>query len=286
MIDESFQYRDESNNLTDQAQNLIAKALRFPELELLKNRSKRFDKNVDLLNYSVSLTDLNHRLDASYHVPLVDTVEKHLQTHAHKTTKLNDARICQSIILPGRFRRVYVEEGKGRVFIGGKQIYDLDPSNKKYLSLSHHRKRIEDELTLRENMTLISCSGTIGKVNIVPNHWDGWTANQHIIRLEPSSEEIAGYLYAWLASVYAYPLIVRFCYGAVIDEINDKQVSQITVPLLRDCNIQKLINDKVLEANQKRTIAYRLEKKALKILDSKVIFNKLISKRDISESGA
>ena len=31
---------------------------------------------------------------------------------------------------------MYVEEGYGKVFIGGKQLYELDPSNKKYLSIN------------------------------------------------------------------------------------------------------------------------------------------------------
>ena len=174
--------------------------------------------------------------------------------------------------MPGRFKRVYVEEGNGVVFFGGKQLYELDPSNKKYLSLKQHRDRIKDELTLRENMTLITCSGTIAKVTITPQHWDGWTANQHIIRVVPINDEIAGYLYAWLSSDYAYPLIIRYTYGAVVDEINDNQVSEIVVPLLHDKNTQREINDTVLEANRKRTEAYKLEQEALHVLDEKVIY--------------
>jgi len=58
----------------------------------------------------------------------------------------------------------------------------------------------------------------------------------------------------------------------VIDEINDLQVSEIVVPLLRDENVQREINDTVLEANRKRTEAYNLEQEALKVLDEKVIY--------------
>ena len=114
--------------------------------------------------------------------------------------------------------------------------------------------------------------GTIGKVAIVPKHWDGWTANQHIIRVVPSNNEIAGYLYAWLSSDYAYPLITRYIHGAVIDEINDVQVSKISVPLLQDEDMQRKINDSVLDANRKRTEAYNLEQEALRVLDEKVIY--------------
>ena len=58
----------------------------------------------------------------------------------------------------------------------------------------------------------------------------------------------------------------------VVDEIDDKQVSAIAIPLLNETNTQKEINDKVLEANRKRTKAYKLEQEALDILDEKVIY--------------
>ena len=89
-------------------------------------------------------------------------------------------------------------------------LHELDPSNKKYLSLSQHGERIEKQLELHENMTLITCSGTIGKVALVGRHWEKWAANQHIIRIVPASENIAGYLNIFLASEYGYHLITRY----------------------------------------------------------------------------
>ena len=88
----------------------------------------------------------------------------------------------------------------------------------------------------------------------------------------PIDDKIAGYLYAWLSSDYAYPLITRYIHGAVIDEINDTQVSEDGMPLVHDKNVQQEINDTVLEANRKRTEAYTLEQEALKVLDEKVIY--------------
>ena len=158
------------------------------------------------------------------------------------------------------------------MFFGGEQIWELDPSNKKHLSISQHGDRIKDQLTLRENMIMITRSGTIGKVQIVPKQWDGWTANEHVIRIVPTSNEIAGYIYAWLSSDYAYPLITRHTHGAVVDEIDDKQVSNIAIPILHDENTQKEMNDLVLQANRKRTEAYKLEQEALSVLNEKVIY--------------
>ena len=272
LVEESFKLRDESNELMDMAQVLLREALELPSIEVLHEQAEQFDKTTGVLNYSVPLSEIHGRLDGSYYVPIVDVIEQYIARTAGEIVKVGDSQISQSVILPGRFKRVYVEEGNGVIFFGGKQLYELDPSNKKYLSLKQHKDRIKDELTLRENMTLITCSGTIAKVTIAPKHWDGWTANQHVIRVVPKSDEIAGYLYAWLSSEYAYPLIIRYTYGAVVDEINDDQVSEIVVPLLRDENVQKEINEMVLEANLKRTKAYNLEQKVLRVLDEKVIY--------------
>ena len=272
LIEESFKLRDESNELMDASQALLKAALQLPSIEVLQERSEQFDKTAGVLNYSVSSNEVIDRLDGSYYVPVVKAIEQHIAKTAREVLKVGDSRISQSVILPGRFKRVYVEEEYGVPFIGGKQIFELDPNNKKYLSLTQHEDRIKGELTLRENMILITCSGTIGKVTIVPKHWKGWTANQHIIRVVPPNNDIAGYLYAWLSSDYAYPLITRYVHGSVIDEINDWQVSEVVVPLLRDEDTQKEINHKVLEANRKRTEAYNLEQEALKVLDEKVIY--------------
>lgn len=123
-------------------------------------------------------------------------------------------------------------------------------------------------------MTLITCSGTIGKVALVGKHWENWTANQHIIRILPASEDIAGYLNIFLASDYGKVLITRFTYGSVVDEIDDNHVRQIAIPLLKNHTVQKKINDLALEANEKRYQAYLLEQEALQIMDKDVIYAK------------
>lgn len=80
--------------------------------------------------FDVKLSNMNLRLDASYHVPVADAIVTHLKENAAEVTKVGDSRISKAVILPGRFARVYVDEGYGRVLIGGKQLGELDPSGK------------------------------------------------------------------------------------------------------------------------------------------------------------
>ena len=272
LVEESFKLRDESNELLDAAQVLLKEALELPSIEVLHEQADQFDETADVLNYSVLLSKVIYRLDGSYYVPVVKVIEQHLAKTAKEIVKVGDSRISQSVTLPGRFKRIYVEEGNGVVFLGGKQIHELDPSNKKHISISKHTEKIKSELTIKEGMILITRAGTPGKIGFAPQHWDGWAITDNIVSLVPGSNCIAGYLYAWLSSDYGQELLHRFVCGSVVSYLEKEHIMQVSVPLLRDENIQREINDTVLEANRKRTEAYNLEQKALKVLDEKVIY--------------
>lgn len=272
LIMKSYELRDESNELLDAAEELLIKALKLPPIDDFK--PEYFDTSSNLKNYSVKFSELNNRFEATFHVPIVKSIINHFKSHAEEVTTIGDERISKKIILPGRFKRVYVDEGQGTVFFGGKQIYELDPSEKKYLSVKHHKKRISEELRLIENMVLLTRSGTIGKVALVPKHWENWVINEHVIRIIPASNSISGYLYVFLSSPYGYELIKRFTYGSVVDEIDDNHVSQIEIPLINP-EKQDEINRLALEANKLRYEAYRLEQRALAIVNGEVIHKML-----------
>lgn len=270
LIIKSFELRDESNELIDKATKLLIDELHLPSIS--EFGTQKFDKSNEVDNFAVKLSELSGRLDGSYHVPIVKAIVEHLEKYANEVTNIGDDRISKEIILPGRFKRVYVEEGQGRVFFGGKQIFELDPSNKKYLSSSKHSERINKELEISENTLLITRSGTIGKVTITPKHWEHWIASDHIIRVVPANKSIAGYLSVFLSSVYGYNLITRHIYGSVVDEIDNRHVAQIPFPLLKNKAIQDVINSLALKANELRYEAYLAEQKALQIMDDEVIF--------------
>jgi len=273
LVCHSYALRDESNALLDEAEQLLIQALELPPLPEL--HPQYFDRSAEVRNYTVALSTLAGRLDGSYHAPIVGAIVQQLRAGAAEVTSIGDPRISRRIILPGRFARVYVGEGQGVPFFGGKGLYDLDPAKKKYLSLAHHADRIREQLTLRENMVLITCSGTIGKVTLVPRHWEKWTANQHIIRVQPTSREMAGYIYVFLATEYGRELIRRFTYGAVVDEIDDRHVAAVPIPFLKDLAVQREIGRLALDANAKRAEAYYVEQSAIRAVNEDVIHAKL-----------
>lgn len=272
LIVESFKLRDESNELIDQATTLLIDELKLPPISEFKQNNIKNSANVNA--FSVKLSNLAGRVDASYHLPTVDKIVEHLKKYAKEVTTIGDERISKQIILAGVFKRTYVEEEYGYPFLGGKEITQLSPKTEKYLSKPIHKKRYEKELKVTENTILVTDRGTIGTTTIVPRHWNGYAVSQNVLKLVPANNNIAGYIYIFLNSEWGTELIRRQTYGSVVDMIDNNSLSSVEIPLLKNQDIQNRINDLALKANQKRYEAYILEQEALKIMDEKVIYAK------------
>jgi type I restriction enzyme, S subunit len=223
--------------------------------------------------FNIDLKNLENRFDGSYHIPLVGEIVSNLKKSKFEVVTVKDKRISSETILPGRFKRIYVEKEFGIPFLGGKQMQQFDLSKIKHLSKTSHDTRIKKELTLNENMILITCSGTIGNTIIAPKYFEGWTGSQHIIRVVPSEKMNPGYLYAYLSSDYGLNLIQKYTFGSVVEEIYDENVDNIPIPL-PSTSIMDKIGNPILEANKKLDEAYRLEQKTIKKV-KELIFGKI-----------
>lgn len=265
----SFKLRDQSNDMLEQAEKLMYDELQLPPIDKLNLTN--FDEEYGMRNTSVKLSELKNRFEGSYHLPIVKSILELYRNNADEVTVVGDKRVSDEVFLPGRFTRVYVEEGQGTVFFGGKQLLNLDPSiSEKYLSTKMHSDRLNQQLKLQENSILISRSGTIGKISLVPKHWVGWAASEDLIRIFPA-KDMAGYLFVYLNSDYGQVLTKRFVYGSVQDHIEDIHTIQIEVPLLKEKAVQDKINSLALQANELRYKAYKLEQEAISIMNKDVI---------------
>lgn len=262
----SYDLRDQSNDLIDEAQRLLYEALDLPEKMVLN--PKYYAPEAGFRCFTMSTNELNNRFDVSYHLPEIKEILSLISQQAAEVTTLGDPRVSKEIILAGVFKRTYVDESSGIPFLGGRDITQLAPKVDKYLSYSIHKDRIHKELEVFENYILISDRGTIGKVQIVPRHWNGWAVSQNIIKLLPASLDIAGYIFIYLQTELGQALIKRETYGAVVDMIDDDNVSSIPIPLLKDKATQSRINDLVLQANALRYEAYLKEQDALRQMEA------------------
>lgn len=272
LVIESYDLRDESNDLIDKAESILYQELQLKPIEELK--TEYFDNSVELRNYTTKLSDLRLRLDGSYHIPIVQLIEQEIKKNAKEISSIG--KLSKNIILAGVFKRTYVDRENGVPFLGGRDITQLNPKVEKFLSKAVHKARIKKELEVFENYVLISDRGTIGKVQIVPKHWNGWAVSQNIIKVIAKSNDLAGYLFCFLNSDYGQVLIKREIYGSVVDMIDNKNVGGIHVPLLKNEKKQKKINDLVLQANELRYQAYLKEQEAIKKMEGIINDNRLI----------
>lgn len=263
LIVESYDLRDRSNDLIDEAQELLYKELQLPDISTIKGMN--YAENKGFQNYVVKASQLNGRLDGSYHIPEANELINLIHKGADTVVPLSDGRLTKLIAVGNRFKRIYVNKENGVPYLNGKSICQLDPNGcqKKYLSLALHEDRILEQLTIRKNCILITCSGTLGKVVLVPEHWDGWAGTHDLIRVYPFSDDVVGYIYCYLQSDIGKLLISRMAYGSVVDHIEPCHISQLPIPILRNAEVQCKINDFVLKANELRYQAYLKEQEAI-----------------------
>lgn len=271
LIVKSFTLRDESNKLIDDATKLLIEELKLPPIEKLE--LDLYDPKASVETYSVKLSNLNGRLDGSYHEPIVQAIVDSIKNSAGELTTLKDSRFSKDVVLAGRFKRVYVNENAGVKFVGGKEVTQLNPSTEKYLSKSKHKKQLKNSLGIKENSILVPARGSIGTVVLTCKHFIGYALSDNVLQIL-SSSDICGYLFIFLNSDYGRALIKRYVYGGVVDAIDPTHIQNVAVPILKNVEIQKLINEMALEANQKRYEAYLAEQEALRIMNEEVIFAK------------
>lgn len=267
LVVESYDLRDQSNELIDEAEHILYEELQLPPIEQLK--PKYFDDSVDLRNYTTKLSRLGFRLDCSYHTPEILIAKEIINKNCKELVQLKDKRLSDKIFTGNRFTRVFVDSKHGVPYLNGKQILELDPNgfDKKYLSFAQHEERIKKQLEIKENTIIVTCSGTIGKTVLVPKHWVGWVGTHDLIRIESNNLDTIGYVYSWLNSEYGQLLLKSLTYGAVVDHIEAFHIASMEIPLLKNESKQKEINNKVLQANELRYQAYLKEQEALRMME-------------------
>ncbi len=251
--------RDDANKLLDEAD---AKLHKFLKLPLLSDLSPQTHGPVLVRTQASKLL---RRFDADFHDPVAQAAQEVLRESGLEIAAMSDPRVTYEIRAVTKFRkRVYVPSG-GIPMFSSKQLMQIDPVDIKRLAKGAHTKDLP-EIALKRGMVTVSCSGTIGRVQIIPPYMEGWTANQHAIRVVAGSDVSPGYLYAWLSSDYGQRLVKRYSYGSVILEIDRDMLGSVPIPLpSRD--VRDRIGDLVLRANELRDQAWRTEREAIEELE-------------------
>lgn len=124
----------------------------------------------------------NLRLDASFYNPRVAHAIETLRKSGLPIKPLGE--LTKRIFIPPRFKRIYVGRDHGLPFLQGSHVVHFQPADMKYVSRTAHKNI--DLWIIREGWILVTRSGTVGRIAVVPREWDGWAASEHILRIIPS----------------------------------------------------------------------------------------------------
>jgi type I restriction enzyme S subunit len=133
-----------------------------------------------------------------------------------------------------QFKRNYVDSpDHGVQFLTGGDVLGADTSRLPLLSRRDAHSPKLSYLRLEPGMTIISCSGAIGRMGYVRDDMAGVWSSQDVMKVVPNAEEIPpGYLYAYLSSKFGVPLVVGGTYGAIIQHIEPEHIANLPVPRL------------------------------------------------------
>ena len=209
---------------------------------------------------STWLENNGRRLDCGPYMSGAVEAKELLKRHENEALKSLTAGHNGGIFNGPRFPRVYVDDPTNGVpFLGSTDILDADLSNVSLLS----KKQVEGNpaLVLDEGWTLITCSGTIGRMAYARSDMKGMAGSQHFMRVAPDITKITpGYLYAYLSSRFGVPIVVSGTYGAIIQHIEPQHIADLPVPRLG--NIEGQANELVQRAAELRVEATDLLKTA------------------------
>lgn len=180
--------------------------------------------------------------------------------------------VTVGIFHAGRESRKWVETAEfGIPFLGSSALQNADFSNLPFISkeqVAHN-----PAFLLKEGYTLITRSGTIGKMAYCRKEMAGLACSEHVLRVAPDTSKIPpGYLYAFLSSKFGVPLVTSGTYGSLIQSIEPEHLAQIEVPRL-DPEKEQAIHDLVEEAGRLRSEASAKISEAVTLLEKEAGFD-------------
>lgn len=253
--------RERGSCLLKKAQRLLYGLLGLPDPDTLKPGYLPNPPGTKVPTFSVKRSELEERLDGSYHLPEVKSLLRVLKAGKYPLAHLKD--LTAYIHIPPRFKRHYVDPAKGVPFVRPSDLATVRILERRYIAKWTPEL---DQLRLHQGEVLISTDGAIGDMGYVTQSWDGWAGSNNIGRIKASGEAHPGYLYAFLVSPYGQLQFKREIYGGVIDHLEEEHLAKVLIPKA-PLEIQETIGKAVLQAFDLREKANSLEEEAISELE-------------------
>lgn len=235
---------------------------------------------------STEIYSQSHRLDASYHASESIAALKFIRewSQAFSNVGLGLERLsdlCEDggIYIPSRFKRIFVRSAEhGAPYLTGSSVTQADPlRGVKYLSYKHTNNL--QNLLLKLNMIIVTCSGTIGNAVFINDIFQNTVGSPDLLRIVANHAKVQpGYLFAFLSSPLGRLLIEQKTYGSVVPHIEAHHLYDL--PILRIGSHEVVIHNLIEKASQLRVEADAQLQAAKAILTNEVSFSDISHQRE------
>ena len=231
------------------------------------------------------LPDLGFRLDAGPYVGEGNTLRRLLRRAHSVAVPLDSVTLNgkKGIFNGPRFSRIYIPPSDTSVpFLGSTDILSADIRNVPHLARTFVQKF--PELVIREDWTLITCSGTVGRMAFTRPDMAGKAGSQHFLRVVPDQDAInPGYLYAYLSCKYGVGQVVGLTYGAVVQHLEPIHICDLIV-LVAPHDVQSRVGSLISEAARLRADASRIVGLAVAELESSSGLHHLAERDEVADA--
>lgn len=203
------------------------------------------------------------RLDCNPYMSGALEARDALRSLSSPKNKLAD--VTDRIFHAGREGRLWVDDPEfGVPFFGSSDILNADLAS---LPLIAKRQVQRNPLfTIQRGWTLITRSGTIGRMSYVREEMAGLACSEHVLRVAPDEDRIpSGYLFAFLSSRYGVPLVVSGTYGAIIQHIEPEHIADLPVPRFGE-TFERQVSNLIDAAATHRTLASTKRRAAIQVV--------------------
>ncbi|MHC1596216.1 MAG: restriction endonuclease subunit S [Candidatus Syntropharchaeales archaeon] len=265
-IFEAHRLREEAQELLLKAEDMLYSELELPEIDEDAVEYFGGERGRIVKAFEIKASELNGRLDASYHEPTLKIIEKALLTSKFKVVKLED--ISDEIIIPSRFKRPYVRmESNGVSFLQPSHVVEFKPIEIKLIWKGFSKI---NSFKVKKDQIVVTRSGTLGRAMLITGYFDGWIGSDDLARVTVDKEKtLPEYIMTFLLCDYGISQIARETYGGVIDHLEEFHIGRILLPL-PPLRIQEQIGNLTREAYDKRDKANQIEDEAIKLLERRL----------------
>jgi len=136
------------------------------------------------------------------------------------------------VVNAGRIARVWVDGPEhGYPFLSSTDILQADLSSASFIAKSVARQN--RQLRIKKNWSLITRSGSIGRMAYSRPDMDGMACSEDVLRLVPDEDKVMpGYIYAYLTTKFGVPLVTSGTYGSIITHLEPHHIAKLPVPRL------------------------------------------------------